>query len=180
MSLAIALALIAAMVVWLAIQPPGSPHHSAIERDTEELLASLSDPRARRDLLAEARGRSTFMGDFLARYPILNRITFTWKPALVSSMVRASLAFATLPLLGATLLVGIAAGLLKRHHLREAAGYHSSTFSYAGKVFLAFTLAGYVWTGLAPIGPPIWCLYLFSIGGAGGLTAYFGNLPPRL
>ena len=179
LTLALALVVIAASVVYLAIQAPESPLHSEIKRDTEVLLASLSDPKARQNLRAQAESRADFFGDLGDGLPS-RWASLTWRPVLVASMVRGSLALSALPLLGAILMVGILAGLLRRHLLTENFGYHSTTFSYAGKLILVGTLAGYVWTGLSPIGPPIWCLYLFAVGAAGGLGAYFGNLPPRL
>ncbi len=102
-------------------------------------------------------------------------------PTLTSAVaVRVMLAAAVLPLFGAALLLGIAAGLLRRHRLREGNGYSSVTFSYVGKFLVAAALAGYVLAALSPAILPLWSFYLAALGGSAGAAVYVGCLPPRL
>ncbi len=102
-------------------------------------------------------------------------------PTLTSAVaVRVVLAVGVLPLFGAALLVGIVAGLLRRHRLREEHGYSSVTFSYVGKFLVAGALAGYVLTAFSPAIVPLWGFYLATLGVSAGAAVYVGCLPPRL
>jgi hypothetical protein len=94
--------------------------------------------------------------------------------------IRALVSLSVLPLAGTLAVLSTVWGLLQRRHLMTRHGFHSLTFSYLGKLLVVGAAGTYAFTSLAPLAPPPWTLYLWSLVGSGGMALYFRNLPPKL
>lgn len=170
-------ALVATAGLLLAV-PPDSALHGRVERDGEVILASLRDPNARSRVREKASAAARMVHPRLL--PVLRIRGLDSRPAASAAVIRAHVATATLPLLGSLATLGVIAGFLRRRLQIERTGFHSLTFSYLGKAITAFSGAAFLFTAVSPLGPPIWTLYAFSLGVAGGAALFFGNLPPKL
>lgn len=173
--------LLAALVTTVGLilaLPPDSALHRHLERDREEVLLSFPDPAVRSKIRARALAAAQAAHPHLA--PVLKVRGLDARSVVSAAIIRASAAAATLPILGILGSLGVTAGFLRRRLKIERTGFHSLTFSYLGKALAALSGAAFLFTAVSPLGPPIWTLYIFSFGVAGGCCAFFGNLPPRL
>jgi len=160
-----------------ALAPGGGEVDRRIAADASSVLATLADDEARH--AAESSDRvGTLATRLTMRLPIL--VASRARRLGASAGARLWVAGAMLPLLVAAMLVGVLAGLLRRHKLRERQGFASVTFSYLGKQAVAVALAGYLFVALSPLAPLPWALYLASVTAAIGAAFYVGNLPPKL
>ncbi len=163
---------------WVLGHPQGSALEAGLRKSQDELLRSVpsSDTRARiaRD--------ATRVGDAVVPLLLPRLGSGRLDPGITARVmtIRALLSLAVLPLAGTLAVLSILWGLLKRRHLMNGHGFHSLTFSYLGKLLVAGSSGIYAFTSLAPIAPPLWTLYLWSLVGSGGMALYFRNLPPRL
>lgn len=164
--------------VYIIAAPADSPMHTRFEKDAHSILAVLPDPATRRSIAARAENAAHAAERIASKSS--ERSRFNLQPAASVIAVRSAVALATGPLLLALLVLGTIAGLLRRDWIRDTFGFASLTFSYAGKAIVSLSLAAYIVTGLSPLGPAVWWLYLFGLSGGLGSCLYFGNLPPKL
>jgi len=174
------LLLVALMLVtaYLGLQAPEAPVHARFAREVDQLLAAVPDLERQRELRSRAGTLATAVSIPLSFHA--PRLAVQAQPLLVLSVVRASLAVAVLPVLGTLVAIGVLLGLLRRRLLIESLGFHSLTFSYLGKALAASSAAAYAFTGLSPLAPPPWMLYVFAAAISLGAALWFGNLPPKL
>lgn len=166
------------IVCAMLVMPSGSAFHAAVERDANSLLLTIPDRISRASLASKSETAANSIHLSLIRLASVSR--HDPRRALRASYLRAYMGLAILPIAGTAALLGMLAGLLRRRFLMESLGYHSSTFSYLGKVLFAGAAMGYIFTSLSPLAPPLWTLYGFSLTAAIGVALYFRNLPPRL
>jgi|GEM_PF-6791537 len=175
--LLVLLALLAS-AVYIVAAPADAPVHARLERDAQEILELLPDPSTRVSIRARAEEAAGAADRLAAGSGGKSR--FNLRPAATVAAVRLAVALGAVPIYIALLTLGTIAGLLRRDWLRDTFGFASLTFSYAGKAVVSLSLAAYIVTGLSPMGPPVWSLYLFGLAGSLGSCLYFGNLPPRI
>lgn len=171
------LASVGATIGYVLIVAPAQAH-ARITRDLTELLGLIPDGDARTALAARASRAEAYADRLSARLPGPPRRDL--RPLIAAMYVRCSLAVAALPVALGMLLLGITAGLLRRHRLREEYGFASLTFSYVGKMIVALSVALYVFTALSPLGPPLWAVYATALSATAGATLFVGNLPPKI
>jgi hypothetical protein len=163
---------------WVLSQPTGSPLQGDLERSREAMLATIPDPAARTRIRARALAVGDALGPLLAQR--LGGRRLDPRPATQAVVVRATLALSILPISGVLSTIAAIWGLLRRRRLMDGHGFHSLTFSYLGKILTAGSWGAFAYSGLSPLAPPLWTLYLFSALGAGGGALYLRNLPPKL
>ncbi len=160
------------------LAPAGGAVDRRIAADAADVLATLSDATVRGHAVEASYGVVALAHRLTVRLPL--PIGSRARRLGASAGARLWVATAMLPLLVAAMLVGVQAGLLRRHRLRERQGFASLTFSYLGKQAVAVALAAYVFVALSPLAPLPWALYLAVVMAALGAAFYVGNLPPKL
>ncbi len=169
---------LAGSALYLAVAPANAPGRARIAREADEIPETVPDPHVRRAIRSQAARWTRFA----ARLPTTrgSAAQAGAEAALAAAAVRAVLALAVAPLFAAATALGVLAGFLRRNRLREEYGYASTTYSSLAKHGAALSIALYVFTGLSPLGPPVWTLYAWSGTTMLGATVYFGNLPPKI
>jgi len=174
-------ALIVALLLstgWVLGHPQGSALESRLRKSQGELLRTVLSPDTRARIAHDAAR----VGDAVVPLLLPRLGSRRLDPGITARVmtIRALLSMAVLPLAATLWVLASLWGLLQRRHLMTRHGFHSLTFSYLGKLLVAGSCGIYAFTSLAPIAPPLWTLYLWSLVGAGGMALYFRNLPPRL
>ncbi len=175
------LLLLLAMIVvasYLLVLAPDSPVHTGFNRQVDDLLDTVPEARTRTAIQRLATTAADTATAILSAHAPARAPQA--RPPIMISVIRGTLALSVLPVLGTLAMIGSLLGLLRRRLLIENLGFHSVTFSYLGKTLAAFSAAAYAFSGLSPLGPPLWTLYVFAATAALGTALYFGNLPPKL
>jgi hypothetical protein len=155
----------------------GGAVEETVSHDAARVLGTLEgDARKRTEGLSATACRLAS----LAPRPLQRGPSPRLAAAAASVGARLAAGILTLPVLAAAMLLGVLAGLLRRHRLRERQGFASLTFSYLGKQAVAVALAFYALVSLSPLAPPPWGLYVATVAAALGGAFYVGNLPPKL
>lgn len=143
----------------------------------DDLLSSVPDPSARRELARSVGARAVALEATHGGW--LGRRRESLRPLWGLLALRAQAGWTALPILGSCTLCGIGLGLVRRERARADFAYCSVTWSYLGKVLFALSIAGYAATALGPVGLPVWMLYVFSASAAIGGGFYATHIPPR-
>jgi hypothetical protein len=160
------------------LAPAGSAVDRRIATDASDVLATLSDAAAQGHATEAFHWGVALAHQLTMRLPL--PIGSRARRLGASAGARLWVATAMLPLLMAAMLVGVLAGLLRRHRLRERQGFASLTISFLGKQAVAVALAAYLFVALSPFAPLPWALYIALAIAAMGAAFYVGNLPPKL
>jgi hypothetical protein len=140
-------------------------------------IASVPESPTRRELAqlvgTEGAALEASHGHWLGRH------RESLRPLWGLLVLRTSAAWTALPILGTALGCGVCLGLIRRERARAQFAYCSVTWNYLGKVLFALSVAGYVITAFAPVGLPVWMLYVFMVTAASGGGLYCAHIPPK-
>lgn len=142
-----------------------------------DVLMSIPDSRTRGELAHTMGIRGATLEASHGHW--LGRHRESLRPLWGLLVLRTSAAWTALPLLATALACGVGLGLVRRERARAEFAYCSVTWSYLGKVLFSLSIAGYITTALAPVGLPVWMLYVFIVTAASGGGLYFAHIPPK-
>ena len=173
----LALALLGA-AGYLLMAGPEKLSGLARQAELENLLVSIPDPEARREVARAATLRGASLEAAHDRW--LGGEREALRPLWDLVALRTRAAWVALPFLGTTVLAGVGLGLIRRERARAEFAYSSTTWSYLGKVLFALSTAGYLLTAVVPVGVPFWALYVSIATAALGGGLYFAHIPPKI
>lgn len=140
-------------------------------------LASFHHPVTRRELVRRVGTRGAALEASHGHW--LGRRRESLRPLWGLLVLRTTAALAALPIFGTAVICGIGLGLVRRERARAEFAYCSVTWSYLGKVLFALSIAGFATTALAPVGLPLWMLYVFIATAPVGAGFYAAHIPPK-
>ena len=140
-------------------------------------LASIPGPVSRRKLAHTVGTQGAALEASHGHW--LGRRRESLRPLWGLLVLRTSAGCTALPFFATAVTCGIGLGLVRRERARAEFAYCSVTWSYLGKVLFAFSVAGFTTTALAPVGPPIWMLYVFTLTASVGAGFYTAHIPPK-